>query len=177
MEWWSGRWTDGFAVLLLWRGSWGKMLSFQFTCSSFFQPLPMVVRSGFDQKNEVADKRKRLKLASFRGWLGSDRVRSSTIQRKFRVEWYGHLIRAPPGHLHLEAFLGMSNCKEAKARPRTSCRDYISHQVWECLGFPRQELKRVAGERDGWVSLLNLLPQQPKLKWVAETLEFYDSLN
>jgi len=35
---------------------------------------------------------------------------------------------------------------------------YISHLTWEHVGIPQEELESVVGERDVWVSLLELLP-------------------
>lgn len=53
-----------------------------------------------------------------------------------QLRWFGHLIRMPPGYIPLEEL-------------------YITHQVWEWLGIPQEELQSVSGERDvgnsGWM--------------------------
>ena len=67
-----------------------------------------------------------------------------------------HLVRMPPGRLPLKVFQ-----EEAPGRSRTHWRDYISHLAWERLRLPQEEPESVFGERDVWVSLLVVLPQQP----------------
>jgi len=62
-----------------------------------------------------------------------------------------HLVRMPPG-------------RRPRVRTRTKWRDYISHLGWERLGIPQEELESVAGERGGWVYLLDLLVLRPDLR-------------
>jgi len=97
-----------------------------------------------------------------------DKVNSSTIQRERGVEllllhikgvsWYRHLVRMPLGHLCLEVFRACPTGRKAQDRPRTRWRDYNSLLALECLEVPQEELEGVTGERDVWVSLLDLLP-------------------
>ena len=45
-----------------------------------------------------------------------------------------------------------------------SCRSFLLRRLrlaWERLGVPREELDKVAGEREVWASLLRLLPPRP----------------
>jgi len=98
-----------------------------------------------------------------------DRVRSSGIRRELRVEplllrlqrsqlrWFRDLVRIPPGRLPLEVFRACPTKRRPQGRPRTPWRDFMSLLAWERLGIQRDELKSVAGERDVWVCLLNLL--------------------
>ncbi len=55
-------------------------------------------------------------------------------------------------------------------RPRTRWSDYVSHLAWESLGIPQEELESVAGERDVWTSLLNLLPRDALKSFFASLL-------
>ncbi|TWW71236.1 hypothetical protein D4764_17G0007190 [Takifugu flavidus] len=94
-----------------------------------------------------------------------DRVRSSAIREKLRVEplllrverskmrWLGHLVRMPPGRLPGEVFRACPSSRRPPGRPRTRWRDYVSRLAWE--------LEEVAGEREVWASLLRLLPPRP----------------
>uniref|UniRef100_A0A8C2ZC47 Reverse transcriptase domain-containing protein n=1 Tax=Cyclopterus lumpus TaxID=8103 RepID=A0A8C2ZC47_CYCLU len=102
-----------------------------------------------------------------------DRVRSSDIRGELGVEslllrvqrsqlrWFGHLVRMPPGRLPLEVFRARPTGRRPRGRPRTRWRDYISRLALERLGIPQNELESVAGEREAWVGLLNLLPPRP----------------
>ena len=103
-----------------------------------------------------------------------DKVRSSDIRRELgvveplllRIErsqlrWFGHLTRMPPGRLPLEVFRARPTGKRPRGRPRTRWRDYISLLAWEGLGIPQEELESVAGEKEAWRALLNLLPPRP----------------
>jgi len=47
--------------------------------------------------------------------------------------------------------------------------DYLSHLTWERLIIPQEELESAAGERDVWVSLLDL---SPILYWELENSNF-----
>uniref|UniRef100_A0A8C2WQN1 THAP domain-containing protein 1 n=1 Tax=Cyclopterus lumpus TaxID=8103 RepID=A0A8C2WQN1_CYCLU len=47
----------------------------------------------------------------------------------------------------------------------TRWRDYISRLALERLGIPQNELESVAGEREAWVGLLNLLPPSGATQW------------
>jgi len=42
--------------------------------------------------------------------------------------------------------------KRPRRRTRTRWRDYVSHLAWERLWVPQEELERVAGQTDVWVS-------------------------
>ena len=102
-----------------------------------------------------------------------DRVRSSIIWEGLGVEplllriersqmrWLGHLVRMPPGRLPGEVFRARPTGRRPRGRPRTRWRDYVSRLAWERLGVPPEELEKVAGDRDVWVSLLKLLPLRP----------------
>ena len=102
-----------------------------------------------------------------------DRVRSSDIRRELGVEplllriersqlrWFGHLTRMPPGRLPLEVFRARPTGRRPRGRPRTRWRDYISLLAWERLGIPQEELESVAGEKEAWRALLDLLPPRP----------------
>jgi len=57
------------------------------------------------------------------------------------LRWFRHLIWIPPGHLTLEVF-------EASPTGRRP-------------GIPQNELENVAGEREAWVGLLDLLSRRP----------------
>ena len=99
-----------------------------------------------------------------------DRVRSSDIQERLRVEplllhmersqlrWFGHLVRMPPGRLPGEVFRAYPPRRRPRGRPRTHLRDYISLLDRERLSVHPEELEEVAGERSVWISLLRLLP-------------------
>ena len=103
-----------------------------------------------------------------------DRVRSSAIREDLRVEplllrversqmrWLGHLVRMPPGRLPGEVFRAPPTSGRPRGRPRTRWRDCVSRLAWERLGVPREELDDVAGEREVWNSLLELLPPRPE---------------
>jgi len=56
----------------------------------------------------------------------------------------------------------MSNWEETLG-PRTCWRDYLSLLARERLRIPYKKLESVAGERDVWVSLRELLPPRPDL--------------
>lgn len=102
-----------------------------------------------------------------------DRVRSSDIRERLGVEplllriersqlrWFGHLVRMPSGRLPGEVFRACPTGRRPRGRPRTRWRDYVSRLAWERLGIPPEELEKVAGEREVWVSLLRLLPPRP----------------
>ena len=102
-----------------------------------------------------------------------DRVRSSDIWRELGVEplllrversqlrWFRHLTRMPPGRLPLEVFRARPTGRRPRGRPRTRWRDYISLLAWEHLGIPQEELDSVAGEKEAWRALLDLLPPRP----------------
>ena len=102
-----------------------------------------------------------------------DSVRSSDIRRELGVEplllrversqlrWFGHLTRMPPGRLPLEVFRARPTGRRPRGRPRTRWRDYISLLAWEHLGIPQEELESVAGEKEAWRALLDLLPPRP----------------
>ena len=102
-----------------------------------------------------------------------DKVRSSDIWREIGVEpllllversqlrWFGHLTRMPPGRLPLEVFRARPTGRRPRGRPRTSWRDYISLLAWKRLGIPQEELESVAGEKEAWRALLDLLPPRP----------------
>ena len=129
-------------------------------------------RVGHDRKNEIMDTSCR---NGFSGVSLRDRVRSSAIWEGLRGEplllcversqlrWFGHLVRMPPGSFpwrrsrHVQ--LG-----EATGRPRTRWRDYISTLAWEHLGIPQSELADIAGKREVWETLLELLPPRPDLR-------------
>ena len=98
-----------------------------------------------------------------------DRVRSSVIQERLGVEpllciersqlrWFGHLVRIPPGRIPRKMFQGHPAGRRPRGRPRTRRRDYISTLAWECFGIPQSELADVAGKREVWETLLELLP-------------------
>ena len=99
-----------------------------------------------------------------------DKVRSSDIRRELGVEplllrigrsqlgWFEHLTRIPPS---FRGFPGTSDWEEARGRPRTCWRNYISHLAWERLGIPQEELASVAGDKEAWRALLSLLPPRP----------------
>ncbi|XP_061735811.1 si:dkey-100n23.5 isoform X4 [Nerophis ophidion] len=99
-----------------------------------------------------------------------DRVRSSAIRGELKVKplllhikrsqmrWFGHLVRMPPVRLPSEVFRARPTGRRPRGRPRTRWEDYVSRLAWERLGIPREELDKVAGEREVWVSLLRLLP-------------------
>jgi len=53
--------------------------------------------------------------------------------------------------------------RRPQGRPRTRWRHYPSILAWECLRIPQEELESVAGERDVWVSLLDLFAPRPDL--------------
>ena len=76
------------------------------------------------------------------------------------MRWLGHLVRMPPGRLPGEVFRAHPTGRRPRGRPRTRWRDYVSRLARERLGVPPEELEEVAGDRDrdGWVSLLKLLP-------------------
>ena len=94
-----------------------------------------------------------------------DRVRSSDIQERLRVEplllhmersqlrWFGHLVRMPPGRLPGEVFRAYPPRRRPRGRPRTHLRDYISLLDRERLSVHPEELEEVAGERSVWISL------------------------
>ena len=102
-----------------------------------------------------------------------DKVRSSDIRRELGVEplllhiersplkWFGHLTRMPPGRLPLEVFRARPTGRRPRGRPRNRWRDYISLLAWERLGIPQEELESVAGEKEAWRALLDLLPPRP----------------
>ncbi|KAK0137740.1 hypothetical protein N1851_026044 [Merluccius polli] len=102
-----------------------------------------------------------------------DRLRSSVIREELRVDplllrversqmrWLVHLVRMPPGRLPGEVFRARPTGRRPRGRPRTRWRNYVSRLAWECLGIPQEELDKVAGEREIWVSLLRLLPPRP----------------
>ena len=99
-------------------------------------------------------------------------VRGSVIHEELRVEplllcversqlkWFGHLVRMPLGCLPREVFQAHP-ARRAWGRLRIRWRDYISTLAWERLRIPQSELANVAGERDVWGPLLELLPQRP----------------
>lgn len=51
---------------------------------------------------------------------------------------------------------------------RTCWRDYVFCLAWESFGVPQGELESVTGERDVWVSLLDMLPPGPNCGYVVE---------
>ena len=75
-----------------------------------------------------------------------------------------NLVRMHPGRLPLDVFRVPPIEKRPKDRSRTHWRDYISLQAWELIGILQEELESVAGERDVWVSLLDLLDPWPDLR-------------
>lgn len=54
----------------------------------------------------------------------------------------------------LRVVLGTSIWVEARGRPKTWWRDYISHLAWKCLGVTQKELESIAGEKEAWDTLL-----------------------
>ena len=68
----------------------------------------------------------------------SDRVRSSDIQKRLRIEplflcierselrWFRHLVRMPHGRLSGEAFWIWPSGRRPWGRTQTCCRDYVS---------------------------------------------------
>ena len=102
-----------------------------------------------------------------------DRVRSSVIRERLKVEplllriersqmrWLGHLIRMPSERLPHMVFRARPTGKRPRGRPRTRWRDYTARLAWERLGIPPEELDEVAGEREAWAPLLELLPPRP----------------
>ena len=82
----------------------------------------------------------------------------------------GSRAAAPPHRKESVPLVRMPPGRRPRVRTRTRCRDYISHLAWERLGIPQEELGSVAGERDGWVSLLDLLvltrPQIRRRWWI-----------
>ena len=101
-----------------------------------------------------------------------DIVRSSAIQEGLGVEpllekcqlrWLGHLVRMPP-RIPSKVFQACPAGRGPQGRPRTRWRDYISTLAWECLGIPRPELADVAGKREVWETLPELLTPQPDLR-------------
>ena len=51
-----------------------------------------------------------------------------------------------------------------QSKDQVRWRDYISTLAWECLGIPQSELVNVAGEREAWGPLLELLPPRPDFR-------------
>ena len=102
-----------------------------------------------------------------------DRVRSSAIREglgaeplllcveRSQLRWIGHLLRMPPGHLPREVFQTCPARRRPRGRPRTRWKDYISMLAWEHLGIPQSELADVAGKKQVWGTLLELLPTRP----------------
>ena len=102
-----------------------------------------------------------------------DRMRSSVIRERLKVEplllriersqmrWLGHLVRMPPERLPHMVFRARPTGKRPRGRPRKRWRDYIAQLAWERLGIPPEELDEVAGEREAWAPLLELLPPRP----------------
>ena len=78
-----------------------------------------------------------------------------------QLRWLGHLIRDASWTAPWGGVLGTSHWEEARGRPRTHWRDYVSRLAWERLGVPQEELVEVAGEREVWASLRRLLPPRP----------------
>ena len=104
-----------------------------------------------------------------------DRVRSLVTREGLGVEplllcversqlrWFRHLVRMPPGRIPREVFQAHPAGRRPRGRPRTRWRDYISTLAWERLGIPQSELADVAGKREVWGTLLELLPPRPAL--------------
>ena len=98
-----------------------------------------------------------------------DRVRSSVIREgllllcieRSQLRWFGHLVRMPPGRCPRELFQVRPAGRRPRGRPRIRWRDYISTLAWERLGIPQSELADVAGKREVWETLLELLPPRP----------------
>lgn len=74
-------------------------------------------------------------------WEGGEKQQFSWIQRS-QLWWFGTQIRMPP---------------HAWGRPTTCWKDDIAFLEWKCLGIPQNELCSVTGEKDMWVSFLDLL--------------------
>lgn len=103
-----------------------------------------------------------LKWYSRVGWPDST-LESSDIRRDLRVElmllriergqlmWFRHLIRMPHGCFTLEVHCACSTSRRPQSRPRTH---------WRKKKL-KKELDHMAGERDVWTTLLNILPLRP----------------
>ncbi|XP_061769787.1 uncharacterized protein LOC133560831 [Nerophis ophidion] len=100
-----------------------------------------------------------------------DRVKSSVLREELKVRplllhiersqmtLFRHLVRMPPKRLPREVFRARPTGRRPGGRPRTRWEDYVYRLAWEHLRIPREELDKVAGEREVWASLLRLLPR------------------
>lgn len=108
---------------------------------------------GNDQKNEIAGLSVDVSGLSLR-----DRLRSSDIQREFKVESLllglersqmrcsRHLTRMSPGRLSVEVFWADQTGKKSWGKPRICLRYNISPLDREHPKIPQEELENVAGD-------------------------------
>ena len=119
------------------------------------------VEMGFFRRVASVSLRDRVRSSVIREWLGVEPL-LLCIERS-QLRWFGHLVRMPPGRFPWEVFQAHPAGRRPRGRPRTSWRDYISTLAWEHLGIPQSELANVAGRREVWETLLELLPPRPDL--------------
>ena len=104
-----------------------------------------------------------------------DRVRSSVIRERFKVEplllhikrsqlrWFRQLVRMLPGRLPGEMFQVCPTGRGPQDRLRTGWRDYRSQLAWELLCLLPEELVEAAGGREVWAS-----ENKPQVKMIHE---------